>query len=369
MLFDSSLRKELSRSFGGTLVVIMTIVLTMMLIRTLALAAGGRVAPQDVALLLGFTALGYMPPILALSLFVAVVSTLTRMYRDSEMAIWLGSGVSLLRFVPVVLRFALPTLVLLSVLAVVVWPWTNQQATELRERYENRSDLSRVAPGQFQSSSNGQRVFFIDKDAVANAAGEGSGGHIFILDQQTTRESVTTAKAGRIAPTTLGTRQLVLERGTRAELDLGTGNKTLARFDEYRVTVGEKALSQLDELPAKARGTLELLRVATTRAYAELAWRAGLAMTAFNLLLLGVGLAAGSSRRNNAWTLLLALLAFIVYFNLLSLSQAWVGGGRMSLAGSLLGLHGSAFALAVWLLWWRDRGSAQYALRLPQRTG
>ena len=53
MLFDSTLRRDLARNFGATLVVILTIVLTMMLIRTLGLAAGGQVAPQDVVLLLG----------------------------------------------------------------------------------------------------------------------------------------------------------------------------------------------------------------------------------------------------------------------------------------------------------------------------
>src|ERR1700712_3524647 len=35
MLFDSTLRRDLARTFGATLVVIITIVLTMMLIRTL----------------------------------------------------------------------------------------------------------------------------------------------------------------------------------------------------------------------------------------------------------------------------------------------------------------------------------------------
>ena len=47
MLFDSTLRKDLSRSFGATLVVIMTIVLTMMLIRTIGQAASGAVAGPD----------------------------------------------------------------------------------------------------------------------------------------------------------------------------------------------------------------------------------------------------------------------------------------------------------------------------------
>ena len=46
------MRKELARSFGATLVVLLTIVMTMGLMKTLSLAAGGRVAPQDVLLVL-----------------------------------------------------------------------------------------------------------------------------------------------------------------------------------------------------------------------------------------------------------------------------------------------------------------------------
>ena len=95
MLFDSTVRRELARGFGATLVVILTIVLTMFLIRTVGQAADGAVAPQDVVLLLGYVALGHLPTMMALSLFVAVVITLGRMYRDSEMAIWFASGVGL----------------------------------------------------------------------------------------------------------------------------------------------------------------------------------------------------------------------------------------------------------------------------------
>ena len=39
MLFDSTLRRDLARTFGATLVVLLTIVITMLLVRTLSLAA------------------------------------------------------------------------------------------------------------------------------------------------------------------------------------------------------------------------------------------------------------------------------------------------------------------------------------------
>jgi lipopolysaccharide export system permease protein len=361
MLFDSSLRKELSRSFGATLVVILTIVVTMMLIRALAQAAGGRVAPQDVLLLLAYTALGQLPMILSLSLFVAVVSTLTRMYRDSEMAIWFASGVSLMRFLPVALRFALPLVVCLAALSVLLGPWATRQMINLRDSYENRSDLSRVAPGQFESSSNGQRVFFVDKDSSET----GEGRHIFILDKRADSESVTTAQAGRIEPGGAGQRVLILENGARTELDQRTGRKSLARFDEYRIVIGEKSLAPVEEQPLRARSSLDLLKLSGRRVDAEWAARIGPVLTAVNLLLLGIGLSSGNQRKGASWTLLFALLSFVVYFNLVNLSQAWVASGQLSLAGALLAVHGSVFVIGTWLLWWRERGSSWRLRRTP----
>ena len=45
MLFHSSIRKELARSFGATLVVLITVVMTMTLIRTLGEAGRGVFNP------------------------------------------------------------------------------------------------------------------------------------------------------------------------------------------------------------------------------------------------------------------------------------------------------------------------------------
>ena len=352
MLFDSTLRKELSRSFGGTLVVILTIVLTMMLIRTLGMAAGGKVAPQDVALLLGYTALGHLPTMMSLSLFVAVVSVLTRMYRDSEMAIWFSSGLSLGRFVRPVLRFAAPVLLGVAALMLVVWPWANRNITDLRDRYEKRSDLSRVAPGQFQSSSDGRRIFFLDKQSPDDSTGR----NIFILDQREGGESVTTAQAGLIQPASDGRRELVLSRGTRTDLDTEGGTRTLARFEQYVVRIGEKAVTAMEETPPKATDTPALLMRGDAKSRGELVWRLGMIAAALNLLLWGIGLASGGPRGGGSWVMVVALLGFIVYLNLMTLSQAWVSASRMSAPLAMLVVHGSLLAGGLALLRWRIEG-------------
>ena len=365
MLFDSTLRRELARNFGVTLVVILTIVLTMMLIRTLGQAAGGRVAPQDVVLLLGYVALGHLPTMLALSLFIAIVAALTRMYRDSEMTIWFASGVGLARFVRPVLRVSWPILLVIGVLALFVWPWQNLRGVELKERFERRSDLSRVAPGQFQTSSDGTRVFFIERDAADSRTGR----NVFILNSQPGSESVTSARSGRIEM--LGDdRFLELSRGQQNEENLRTGEKSLARFESYRAQAGERVISGMDKLPPRARTSPELLRDPTPRHQGELVWRLGLLLGGANMVLLGIGLSATNPRRASNWNLLFALMSFAIYYNVINLSQAWVAGGKIGMGVALVLAHGGAFAIAIGLLWWRDSGNrrGRWRARLTARA-
>ena len=165
MLFHSSIRKELARTFGATLVILITVVMTTTVIRTLGEATRGMFNPTDVMMIMGYSLLSQLPAILSFSLFLAIVSVLTRMYRDSEMVIWLGSGRGLTSLIRPLLGFAWPVFVLILTMALLVLPWAFTQIEDLRDQYQKRSDVSRVEPGQFQESANGDKVFFIDKDS------------------------------------------------------------------------------------------------------------------------------------------------------------------------------------------------------------
>jgi lipopolysaccharide export system permease protein len=352
MLFDSTLRKELARGFGATLVVILTIVITMMLIRVLGQAASGSVAPADVVLLMGYTALSHLPTILALSLFIAIVVTLGRMYRDSEMAIWFSSGIALTRFIGPVLRVSWPVLLVVAVLVLVVWPWGNRSSAELRERYEQRSDLSRVTPGVFQTSRDGRRVFFVEKgsDEAMNARG------VFVLANSDHGESLTSARSAHLEM--IGTdRFLVLDSGQRAQLDRNNGERSLANFARYQVLTGEQQVQRAANRAPKTMATPELVRDPNARNQGELIWRLGLLLGAVNLVLLAIGLAAINPRRATNWNLLFALMGFVIYYNLINLSQAWVAGGRFAFGPALVVVHGGALVFGLSLIWWRDHAT------------
>jgi len=360
MLFDSSLRKELGRSFSATLVVLVTITVTVMLIRTLGQASSGGVNPSEVILVMSYTVLSQLPTILTLSLFIAVTATLTRMYGASEMVVWFASGQPLSAFVRPALRFAWPVFLVIALLTLVVVPWSNLQIRQLRDRYQGRGDLERVAPGQFIESANGQRVFFIDKNT-----GDGkTGSDIFIVSTERGKEAVTSARSGHLAQQPDG-RFLILDNGHQLDTEQATGRMRMSEFAEYGVRLSSNPAEAPASNAPRFRSTLALIPDPMPKSRGELAWRFGLILTAINCVLFGLATTKVNPRAGRSAGIVFALLSFFVYYNLLTISQNWIGSGRANLWAFMVPLHGGILALSiVWLAvrqGWRPslpRGSA-----------
>ncbi|MGQ2996185.1 MULTISPECIES: LPS export ABC transporter permease LptF [unclassified Variovorax] len=366
MLFHSSLRKELSRSFGATLVVLVTIVMTMMLIRTLGLASKGSVNPSEVFLVMAYTVLGYMPTILSLSLFIAIVGTLSRMYRDSEMVIWFSSGRGLSDFVEPLFRFAWPVLLLIAAMALIGWPWANSQTMGMRQQYEQRGDLERVSPGEFRESAGRLRVFFIDKDSADSATAT----NVFIWSVERNLQITTSARSGRIE--TLGnSRYLMLSNGQRLERPLlPNGALKISEFETYGTRAGGSAAGTSDATPPRARTTLSLLGdFNATAARGELAWRVGMLLAAINFVLLALAVSSVNPRVGRSGNLLFALFAFVIYYNLLNLGQSWISSGRYGMGGFMLLLHGGVALFAISWLTLRNNNWARRKSRGGRASG
>ncbi len=350
MLFDSSIRKELSRSFGATLVVLVTVVMTMMLIKVLGQASRGSVNPSDVMLVMGYTVLGQLPTILSLCLFIAVVATLSRMYRDSEMAVWFSSGQSLMAFLRPLMRFSWPVMVVIAVLALLVWPWANQQIVQLRAQYEQRGDVERIAPGEFQESSDGSRVFFIDRERASDTQAS----NVFIVTNEAKKDTVTSARSAHLEVQD-DARVAVLNDGQRVEKDKTKQGLKVSDFKEYGTRIGKAGAVDLnDSYSVKNIPTQKLVTSAEPRQRGELGWRLGLAIAAFNFVVLGLGLASVNPRAGRSSSLLFALFAFVVYYNLMTFSQSWVSSGKVPLWASFTLVHGATAVLAWVLLYFRS---------------
>lgn len=345
-------QRALVREFASTglllFFVLLAIVVITQLIRFLGEAVSGRLAVDGVLALLGFSAMNYLPVLLSLSLFLSVLLTLSRSYRDSEMVVWFCSGIGLTRWIRPVLWYAMPVVALIALLSLVLTPWALQKSDEYKRRLETRDDVTAATPGRFRESKQANRVYFVENTQVGN----NRVGNIFVQSEQNDKLATMVARQGLQENAPNGDRFLVLLNGTRYE-------GTPGRLD-YRIVEFERYAIRIDSVPpgaalpnVRAMTTAELWRDRTLLSLSELEWRLGLPISAAILALLAITLSYVNPRAGRSLNLMTAIVMYMLYSNMISVTNAWVWQGKLSAGIGLWALHAAVLALTALLFYWR----------------
>ncbi|MFT0547646.1 LPS export ABC transporter permease LptF [Allopusillimonas ginsengisoli] len=360
-LFKRSVVAEITSHAGVVFSTLMVVWLSVLLVRLLGEAANGAIGADIVFGLAAFSSITALPVILAVSLFIAVLTTVTRSYRESEMVVWFVSGLSLKDWIAPILRCALPVSLLIALLTLFASPWAYRQIGEYRQRYEQRSDLSKVTAGQFIETQGGDRVFFAEEPS---APGEELGRVIArVIDPEW--HSIITAESANIQTEKNGDRFLVLSSGHRYDLKPGKPDFRLFDFDRYGFRLESKsdstsleAVRREAESKTKARPTGQLLADDTDRARSQVMWRLALPLAALNLALLALPLGAVNPRLGRSGDYLLAGLVGLLYMNLINLSRGWISNGQLAFGVGLWLVHALFLALMMYMMWRRLRVKA-----------
>lgn len=344
MIFHRALLREFAGLAGAVFLTLFAIALTTRLIRLLGQAAGGKIPSDAVVAYLGFFSLGVLPVLLSLTLFTTVLLTLTRSYRDSEMVIWFNAGLSLAAWLRPVLAFALPVVVVIGVLSLFMAPWSAQMAERYRAQLASRDDVSRINPGVFGESASKDRVYFVES-VSGNAE---TVQNVFVSSMQHQRPGVMVSHSGRVETQANGDRFIVLEGGRRYEGVPGQSAFRLMEFERYAMRIEPKEGSE--PTPSqKNLSTLGLMEDPTPSNLGELLWRIGIPVSALILSLLAIPLSFVNPRAGQSINLVFALLIYMLYSNLLSVSQANVVQGRLSFAVGWWLVHGIMLLVLVFL--------------------
>ena len=314
--------------------ILLGIVVFTQLVRLLGQSVSGSLAVDGVLVLLGFSALNYMPALLSLSLFLSVLLTLTRSYRDYEMAVWFSSGIGLTRWIRPVMWYAVPVAGLIALLSLVLSPWAMSQMEELKRRLDNRDDVSAASPGTFRESKQADRVFFIENvDAGKNRVG-----NIFVQSVQHGKMGTMVAKQGVQETAPNGDRFLVLLNGTRYEGAPGQLDFKIVEFERYAVRIRTVEAKQrpvsTDSIP-----TLQLLQNLSRGNVSELERRFSFPLSALSLALLAIPLSFVNPRAGRSLNLIMALVIYMLYNNLITITNTLVGQGKMDPVVGFWGIH------------------------------
>ena len=357
-LFKKSVISEILNHFSVVLSTLIVVWLSVILVRLIGEAAAGRIGADVVVGLATFTTIAALPTILSVALFIGVLTTIARNFRESEMVVWFSSGVSLLNWINPVLRVAIPIMLIIGGLTLYATPWANRQIEDYRARFEMRSDLSKITPGQFFETEGGARVFF----AEGSENDETSLGQVFmrILDRQWL--VLVTATSAHTETVANGDRFLVLEKGYRYDLIPGTGEMKMAEFDAFGVRIESKNSDESMEQSRnkaltnrRARPTSLLLTDSENVSWGQLMWRLAIPLASLNLALLAIPLGAVNPRIGRSGNLLMAGLVAMLYLNLINISQGWIIYGKLPFNVGVWLVHVVFAILTAFLLWWRIR--------------
>ncbi len=328
--------------------VLLGIVVVSQLIRLLGDAVSGRIAVDAVLALLGFSAMNYLPVLLSVSLFISILLTLSRSYRDSEMVVWFSSGIGLIRWMGPVLWFAVPVVAVIALLSMVLTPWALLKADQFRNKLESRDDVTAATPGMFRESSQADRVYFIENvDAGSNRIG-----NVFVQSNQNGRTGVMVAQQGLQETLANGDRFLVLLNGTRYEGERGQHDYSIVEFERYAIRIDNVPVKP-SHVGVRTMSTPELWRNPTPWNLAELDWRLGLPISAALLAIMAIPLGYVNPRAGRSLNLILALVLYMLYNNMISVSNSWVGQGKLSHAVGLAGIHAVMLLITVLMFYRR----------------
>ena len=353
MLFRRSLTQELISTAAGAFLILVGIVIAQRAGYFIRLAAKGILPNDAITTLLGFNMVKFLPMILSLTLFLAVLMTLSRWYRDSEMIIWFSSGMGITAWIRPVLNFVLPVIGLILLLSLFVMPWAISKGEAYRMQLESRDELSSISPGVFKESSNGERVFFIESfDELGNIVK-----NIFVQSIQHQKLGIIVAAQGHRLVEKNGDHFVVMENGRRYQGTRGTAEFSTTYFEKYAIRVEAK---EAKEKPpsTESKSSQELFLSENTMHKAELQWRFAIPISALILSLLAIPLSAMDPRAGRSANFMLALIIYIIYNNLLSIMYAWIIQDKVHAMIGLWPVH-LLFAVLVIYMFYRR------ALQLP----
>ncbi len=360
-LFKRSVVSEITSHAGVVFSTLLIVWLSVLLVRLLGEAAGGNIGADVVLVLPALSTITALPTILAVSVFIAVLTTVTRNYRESEMVVWFASGLSLADWLKPVLRVAVPVAIAVAGLTLVAAPWAYRQIGEYHERFEQRSDLSKVTAGQFAESAGGNRVFFAEDPAKPTD----ELGNVFARETGPEWLSVLTASSAHSETLPNGDRFLVLGEGHRYDLKPGTPEIRLVHFEKYGLRLESKGgddpvaeARAAAERSSKARTTPQLMADNTSSSWSQVMWRISLPLAALNLALLAIPLGAVNPRLGRSGDLLIAGLVGLLYMNLINLSRAWISNGKLSFGVGTVAIHVVVAMFTAFLLMRRLRVKA-----------
>lgn len=345
-ILDRYLLREVAGSMAAVTLILLAIMLSTRFARFLAQAAAGKLPRELLFKVVGLSSLQYLVILIPFSLLLAIMLALGRLYKDNEIAAMTGCGVGFAGLYRPFLYVGAVLSLITAVLSFDVGPWAGRTADYLAKNAARFIQFNPFEAGRFKTVAGGRAVFYT---ADMDSSGEKLGA-VFAQIHESSGDSIVIARGGHQTTDGLtGEREITLQNGYRYLGVAGRMDYELMRFGEFQTRVAPPEFIYVNSKRAITE-TSALLASDGPEDRAELEWRLAAPISVFILTLLAVPLSHVGPRQGRYAKLVLGIIAYLLYSQLLGLGQTWIAQGKTPALLGLWWVHALVLSLALALI-------------------
>jgi lipopolysaccharide export system permease protein len=375
LLFFRYIGREVIATMLAVTFILDFIFMANQMIRWLGEAASGNLAVHVIVNLLALELPFLLGLLLPLGLSMGILVVYSRLYAENEMTVMFAAGMSRWQLMKYTLMIAF--LVVPVIAALVLWlnPMLESKKDAIIAASSQSNLFATLIPEHFQTTPDGQRVFYLGSLTQDRAAAN----EIFMAErvpnksdskgnqQRSTYSLLIAEKAHQYVDEKTKDTFVIADQGYRYEGVPGSKNYQVTQFKHYAARV-KRSGSGDQSLNEKALPTMQLWRGALSHpAYAaQLQWRLSMPICALVLALLSMVLSQVNPRQSRFQKFTPAVLLYILYVNLLFISQDWLKKGVVSFYLGMWWVH-LFFLLIAFVIYLAKSNRLGFLIRLWAR--
>ena len=316
-IIDKYMAKELLGSFLSVFVVLLVIVLSTEVVHLLSWVAQGVIPVSAFLSYLMNSFFEFGVILIPLSLLMGILLAFGRLYRDSEMAAIMSAGIGPLQWYRPLMLVVVPAAVVLLLLLLFVKPLIVQQRAYIAAEIRSQADVDTLLVGQFNRAGNG--VLFLE---ARDGSSSNEVSNVFFQQIRDKENHVDLAQGTSNYYDKDGRRYMMMHNGSHYIGDAGDADFSIIRYRDYGFHVARKEVQV--HLSESSKSLQQLWGSNRPEELAELQWRFTLPLATLIVAVLALPLSRTDPRGGRYARLALALVLYLVYSNLLSISTTWI---------------------------------------------
>ncbi|NNJ91895.1 MAG: LPS export ABC transporter permease LptF [Gammaproteobacteria bacterium] len=323
-LIDRYLIQELYKTFLGVTVVLVMIIFANNFVLSLEKIVLGQFSSDALVQLMSFELLEMVNFIIPPAFFFAILISLGRLYRDSEIIAMQASGVGPGTFYKSYLLGAIPVIIVTLLMVLYTLPWAQYSMAQLEANQDrDNTTFAAIEVGKFQEIQGGETVFF----AASEGDEPGELRDVFIQNRRNGRLGIISAKeAYQLIDKETAQHFLVLKNGYRYTGEPGQNTYTTSSFYEYGIRIRQLEQKQA-KVPVKALPTAELWRSGNPLHRMEMQFRYSIPLAVLALTFLAIPLSRSMPRQGIYGRMLVAFVVYFTFMNLHKVAEKWMEDG------------------------------------------